>query len=90
MKQIIYLILICVCIIFFIIKIKDYQIIEGVRDRYSSDSNSITTRFNKMEKQVNDQNGIIKKLQEKIDQLQKLEVRVKGVERKTRKLPKRM
>jgi len=90
MKQIIYLILICVCIIFFIIKIKDYQIIEGVRGRYSSDSNSITTRFNKMEKQVNDQNGIIKKLQEKIDQLQKLEVRVKGVERKTRKLPKRM
>lgn len=90
MKQIIYLILICVCIIFFIIKIKDYQIIEGFRDRYSSDSNSITTRFNKMEKQVNDQNGIIKKLQEKIDQLQKLEVRVKGVERKTRKLPKRM
>ena len=90
MKQIIYLILICVCIIFFIIKIKDYQIIEGVRSGYSSDSNSITTRFNKMEKQVNDQNGIIKKLQEKIDQLQKLEVRVKGVERKTRKLPKRM
>lgn len=91
MKQILTLIIIIICIAFFLNNLKYYQLIEGARGgRGGSSSYGSSARINNLEKKIGDQNGIIKKMQEKIDKLTNLEERVKGVEKKTRKIPRRM
>ena len=91
MKQILTLIIIIICIVFFINNVNYYQLIEGARGgRGGSSSSGGSSRFNNLEKKISDQNGIIKKMQEKIDKLTNLEDRVKGVKKKTRKIPRRM